>query len=72
MAKKNIYPGTGGRKNKVLKRPIDLTGIKKYQLWANVRWAKVRLAGDGPHSGTNHNLTMPVQLVEKGSEYKTE
>ena len=27
MAKKTIYPGTQGRKNKVLKRPIDLTGI---------------------------------------------
>ena len=29
MAKKTIYPGTQGRKNKVLKRPIDLTGINK-------------------------------------------
>ena len=29
MAKKVIYPGTQGRKNKVLKRPIDLTGINK-------------------------------------------
>ena len=44
MAKKTIYPGTQGRKNKVLIRPIDLTGIEKYQLWANVRWANVRLA----------------------------
>ena len=26
MAKKSIYPGTRGKKNKVLKRPIDLTG----------------------------------------------
>ena len=29
MAKKTIYPGTRGRNNKVLKRPIDLTGINK-------------------------------------------
>ena len=29
MAKKTIYPETRGRKNKVLKRPIDLTGINK-------------------------------------------
>ena len=29
MAKKTIYPGTRGRKNKVLKRPIDFTGINK-------------------------------------------
>ena len=43
MAKKTIYPGTQGRKNKVLRKPIDLTGIN-YQSWANIRWAKVRLA----------------------------
>ena len=29
MAKKTIYPGTQDRKNKVLKRPIDLAGINK-------------------------------------------
>ena len=29
MAKKTIYPGIRSRKNKVLKRPIDLTGINK-------------------------------------------
>ena len=29
MAKKNIYPGTQDRKNEVLKRPIDLTGVNK-------------------------------------------
>ena len=29
MAKKTIYAGTRGRKNKVLKRPIDLPGINK-------------------------------------------
>ena len=44
MAKKTIYPGTQGRKNEVLKRPIDLTGINKVPIKANVRWAKVRLA----------------------------
>ena len=26
MAKKSIYPGTRGKKNKVLKSPIDLKG----------------------------------------------
>ena len=29
MVKKAIYPGTQGRNDKVLKRPIDLTGINK-------------------------------------------
>ena len=29
MAKKTIYPGTQGRKNKILKMPNDLTGINK-------------------------------------------
>ena len=29
MAKKTIYPGTRGRKNKVLQRPIDFTGTNK-------------------------------------------
>ena len=29
MAKKTFYPGTRGRKNKDLKRPIDFTGINK-------------------------------------------
>ena len=29
MTKTTICPGTRGRKNKVLKRPIDLTGINK-------------------------------------------
>ena len=29
MAKKTVYPGTQGRKNKVLKGPIDLTGTNK-------------------------------------------
>ena len=29
MAKKTIDPGSQGRKYKVLKRPIDLTGINK-------------------------------------------
>ena len=29
MVKKTINPGTRGRKNKVLKGPIDLTGINK-------------------------------------------
>ena len=29
MAKKTIYPRTQGRKNKVLKGPIDLTGTNK-------------------------------------------
>ena len=29
MAQKTFYPGTRGRKNKVLKRPIDFTGINK-------------------------------------------
>ena len=29
MVKKTIYPGTRGRKSKVLKKPIDLTGINK-------------------------------------------
>ena len=28
-SKKTIYPGTQGRKNKVLKRPFDLTGINQ-------------------------------------------
>ena len=37
MAKKTIYPGTQGRKNKVLERHVDLTGIKKYQPWTKVR-----------------------------------
>ena len=43
MAKKTIYPGARGRINKFLERPIDLTGINKIS-WANVQWAKVRLA----------------------------
>ena len=29
MTKKTIYPGTRGRKKKVLKRPIDFKGINK-------------------------------------------
>ena len=29
MAKKTIYAGTPGRKNKVLQRPIDFKGINK-------------------------------------------
>ena len=29
MAKKAIYSGTQGRKNKVLKKPIDLAGNNK-------------------------------------------
>ena len=29
MSKKTINPGTQGRKNRVLKRPFDLTGINK-------------------------------------------
>ena len=41
MAKNTIYPETQGRKNKVLNRHINLTGINKVP---NVRWVKVRLA----------------------------
>ena len=44
MAKKTIYPGTRGRKNKDLKRPLTLQASIKYQSWVNVRWVKVRLA----------------------------
>ena len=32
MAKKTIYPGKRGIKNKVLKRHIDLTGINKVRI----------------------------------------
>ena len=38
MAKRTIFSGTQGRKNKVLKRPIELTDINKVPI------AKVRLA----------------------------
>ena len=38
MVKKAIYPGTRGRKNKVLKRPIYLTGINKVPI---VGWCPV-------------------------------
>ena len=41
MVKKTIYPGTRGMKNKVL---LTWQASIKYQLWANVRWVKVRLA----------------------------
>ena len=46
--KKAQQPGTQGRKNKVLKRPIDLTGINISISWANVRWVKVRLCSVNP------------------------
>ena len=36
MAKKNIYPGTRGRKNKVFKGPIDMTGINKVPIVAGL------------------------------------
>ena len=35
-----IYPGTQGRKNTVLKMPIDLTGINKVPIVCKCRWAK--------------------------------
>ena len=39
MAKKAIDSGTEGRKSKVLKRHIDMTGSLP---WTNARWTKVR------------------------------
>ena len=47
MAKKTIYPGTRGWKNKVLKMPIDLTGMNKVPIVGYIPWVKVRLGLPG-------------------------
>ena len=57
MVKKTIYPGTQGRKNKVLKGHIDLTGINKVPivgLWP---------VGKSPTSYSNPLTTDNLKII---------